>query len=309
MGAAPGRRPRSWRRSRPRSRTGWTSSTSRAAHRSPTPHGRAHPCRRQRLPRRSRAGHLRRERPGLLRARHRRLAGDRARGDQRRGDDELARLRQLARGRVTRTGLGRIPYVPTFGIPPGWISTNQRLVDVGTVAGSNGSRLLCEAVAQGSCRDRSRSSPEAAASTRPRPLGPARPGRGAFIVENRPGDPTFAVFSSVDGGVISDLDGARLGAVMAGSGGAVTVRFSREILEVGRPGAASLELLRRRPDALRSRAEARRHRARLADHLVDAARVRGRRVRVRRRDEPLGAARGGAAALLLQRHPRGTRSR
>ena len=51
------------------------------------------------------------------------------------------------------------------------------------------------------------------------------------IAENRPGDPTFALFSN-PGGTISDLDGSRLRAAAAGSGGAVTVRFSREILEV-----------------------------------------------------------------------------
>src|SRR5262249_59628118 len=35
------------------------------------------------------------------------------------------------------------------------------------------------------------------------------------------------------GGSISDLDGARLRQAMAGSGGAATVRFSREMLEIG----------------------------------------------------------------------------
>jgi hypothetical protein len=51
------------------------------------------------------------------------------------------------------------------------------------------------------------------------------------IAENRPGDPTFALFSTA-GGTISDLDGSRLRAAAAGSGGALTVRFSREVLEV-----------------------------------------------------------------------------
>jgi subtilisin family serine protease len=131
------------------------------------------------------------------------------------------------------TALGRIPYVPTFGIPPGWISTNQRLVDVGTVAGSNGSRLLCEAVASGSLQgaialaSRGGCQYETKAA-RARAAG----ARGLLIAENRPGDPTFGIFS-IDGGMISDLDGARLRAVMASSGGAVSVRFSREILEVG----------------------------------------------------------------------------
>jgi len=52
------------------------------------------------------------------------------------------------------------------------------------------------------------------------------------IAENRPGDPTFALFSSLPGGTISDLDGARLRAAVAGSGGSATVRFTRDALEV-----------------------------------------------------------------------------
>ena len=42
----------------------------------------------------------------------------------------------------------------------------------------------------------------------------------------------FALFSGLPGGTISDLDGARIRAAAAGNGGAVTVRFSREISEV-----------------------------------------------------------------------------
>ncbi len=130
--------------------------------------------------------------------------------------------------------LGRIPFVQTFGIPPGWISTNQRLVDVGTVAGSNGSRLLCEGqlasgslsgaialASRGGCQYETKAARARAAGA-----------RGLLIAENRPGDPTFGIFSSLDGGMISDLDGARLRALMATSGGAVNVRFSREILEI-----------------------------------------------------------------------------
>jgi hypothetical protein len=55
---------------------------------------------------------------------------------------------------------------------------------------------------------------------------------GLIIAENRPGDPTFGIFSGLPGGVISDLDGARIRAAAAKTGGAVTVRISRDILEV-----------------------------------------------------------------------------
>ena len=55
---------------------------------------------------------------------------------------------------------------------------------------------------------------------------------GIVIAENRPGDPTFPFITVLSGGTISDLDGARIRAAAAGSGGAVTVRFTRDILEV-----------------------------------------------------------------------------
>ena len=51
------------------------------------------------------------------------------------------------------------------------------------------------------------------------------------VAENRAGDPGFALFSG-NGGAISDLDGARLRDAMAGAGGSVQVRFTRELLEV-----------------------------------------------------------------------------
>ena len=58
-------------------------------------------------------------------------------------------------------------------------------------------------------RDRASSSPRTARATRPSRSSPA-----------------------LSGGTISDLDGARIRAAAAGSGGAVTVRFTRDTLEV-----------------------------------------------------------------------------
>ena len=49
-----------------------------------------------------------------------------------------------------------MPFGPPDSIPPSWISTDQRLVDVGTIGGAN--RQLCDAaLAAGSLRARSRS--------------------------------------------------------------------------------------------------------------------------------------------------------
>ena len=135
---------------------------------------------------------------------------------------------------VAPAGLGRLPFTPADNIPPSWISTNQRLVDVGAINGV--SRQLCDAtpalpdgslrgaialVFRGGC-------PYSVKAARVRDAGAT----GMVVAENRAGDPTFALFSGLPGGTISDLDGARVRAAAAGSGGAVTVRFSRDILEV-----------------------------------------------------------------------------
>jgi subtilisin family serine protease len=132
---------------------------------------------------------------------------------------------------VAPGGIGRIPFAPTDTVPPAWISTNQRLVDVGSISGVT--RQLCDAapgaslqgaialVSRGGC-------PYSVKASRARAAGAT----GIVIAENRPGDPTFAFITALAGGTISDLDGARIRAAAAGAGGAVTVRFTRDVLEV-----------------------------------------------------------------------------
>ena len=132
---------------------------------------------------------------------------------------------------VAPGGLPRMPFAPTDNVPPSWISANQRLVDVGSIAGVN--RQLCDAapggslsgaialVSRGGC-------PYSVKASGARAAGAI----GIVIAENRPGDPTFAFITSLSGGTISDLDGARIRAAAAGSGGAVTVRFTRDVTEV-----------------------------------------------------------------------------
>jgi subtilisin family serine protease len=130
--------------------------------------------------------------------------------------------------------VGRVPFVATDAVPPGWINANQRLVDVGAVAGAGGDRLLCGGslpgnslagaialVSRGGCQYEAK-------AARAREAGAV----GMVVAENRPGDPTFAFFSNLPGGTVSDLDGARLRAAIASSGGSVTVRFDRNIVEV-----------------------------------------------------------------------------
>jgi len=132
---------------------------------------------------------------------------------------------------VVAPSLGPVAFAPADSIPPSWISANQRLVDVGTIGGAN--RQLCDGelpagslrnsialVVRGGC-------PHDAKAARARQAGAI----GMVVAENRPGDPQFAIFSTA-GGTISDLDGARIRAAAASSGGAVTVRFTRETTEV-----------------------------------------------------------------------------
>jgi minor extracellular serine protease Vpr len=132
---------------------------------------------------------------------------------------------------LSPSGLARMPFVPTDTIPPSWISANQRLVDVGSIAGVN--RQLCDAapgaslsraialVSRGGC-------PYGVKASNARAAGAI----GIVIAENRPGDPTFAFVTALSGGTISDLDGSRIRAAAAGSGGAVTIRFTRDVTEV-----------------------------------------------------------------------------
>jgi minor extracellular serine protease Vpr len=126
---------------------------------------------------------------------------------------------------------GRVPFVPTDEIPQGWTQANQRLVDVGAIAGGN--RFLCEGslpagslngsialVSRGGCQYQAK-------MNRARDAGAI----GMVIAETAPGDPGFSIFQGA-GGTISDLDGARLRAALAGSGGVGTIRFTKDLLEV-----------------------------------------------------------------------------
>jgi subtilisin family serine protease len=132
---------------------------------------------------------------------------------------------------LSPSGLPRMPFAPSDTIPPAWISTSQRLRDVGSIAGV--SRQLCDAAPSGSLSGAialvSRGGcPYSVKATRARAAGAT----GIVIAENRPGDPTFAIIQQLSGGTISDLDGARLRDAAAGSGGSLTVRFTRDSLEV-----------------------------------------------------------------------------
>jgi subtilisin family serine protease len=138
-------------------------------------------------------------------------------------------------------------------IPSLWGFADEPLVDVGTIVGRNGSpveRQLCgppqepnggtnplppgslqgaiALVLRGSCTFVSK-------SERVREAG----GIGIVLVDNRSGEAnSLPVQLTVPGGMIADLDGARLRSYLATSGGRTTVRIGRDPLELetGRSG-------------------------------------------------------------------------
>jgi minor extracellular serine protease Vpr len=133
------------------------------------------------------------------------------------------------------TGIGPMPFVPAPGaIPPSWVNTEQQVVDVGTITGTNGQpvgRQLCGsnlparslngAIAlgtRGGC----------AFETKGR-IAQAAGAVGLLMADDQAGDPTPAIFGfGIPGGTISDLDGARIRQAVAGSGGRGRFRVSAD---------------------------------------------------------------------------------
>ncbi len=151
--------------------------------------------------------------------------------------------------------LRRLPFQPAPArIPDRWDSVDQALVDVGTIVGRDGNsvdRRLC-----GSSRDPNNpaSSPLPARSLRgvialasrgtcsfvSKGLRARAAGAiGLVLVNNRPGEAgRIPVDVGIPAGMIADLDGAQLRAVMERSGGRTQVRIESQVeqLETGRSG-------------------------------------------------------------------------
>ncbi|MGH3131513.1 MAG: S8 family serine peptidase, partial [Gaiellaceae bacterium] len=160
---------------------------------------------------------------------------------------------------VTASGapaeLRQVPFNPARGgtVPAAWGSADQTLVDVGTVLGANGApvnRLLCgppgdpngaasplpagslsgavALISRGACTFFSKSERAKAAGA-----------IGVVFVDNRPGEANgIPVEVAVPSGMISDLDGARVRALMAFSSGRTLIMVGSERLriETGRSG-------------------------------------------------------------------------
>jgi subtilisin family serine protease len=165
-------------------------------------------------------------------------------------------LRVTAAGRPDSLAL--VPFLPAGGVnvPAGWGSTAQTLVDIGTIAGTDGrpvDRKLCgpasdpnsgpstlpanslagaiALVSRGVCTFTSK-------ADRARAAGAI----GIVFVDNRFGEANpVPIQVSRPGGMIADLDGAQLRSFMAGTGGRTTVTIGRTVerIETGRGGVVT----------------------------------------------------------------------
>ncbi|HEX4929908.1 MAG TPA: S8 family serine peptidase, partial [Gaiellaceae bacterium] len=154
--------------------------------------------------------------------------------------------------------LARIPFVRTTGdpSPAAWVTSDQQLVDVGTVLGVNGApvpRNLCgppgnldggpsplpagsltnsiALVSRGVCTF-------ALKAARVKAAGAI----GIVVVDNRPGEANpIPIELAVPGGMIADVDGGALRAYLAGRGGRAGIRIGRDPQEIvtGRSGTVT----------------------------------------------------------------------
>jgi minor extracellular serine protease Vpr len=150
--------------------------------------------------------------------------------------------------------LREIPFISAFGPPSAWAAADQTLVDVGTIMGTNGQpvdRRLCgltsdvndtrsNALPPGSLRGAIALASRGvcafvAKAARARAAGAL----GLILVDNRFGEANaIPIELELPAGMISDLEGERLRAYMAQTGGRTTIRVPREIREIvtGRSG-------------------------------------------------------------------------
>jgi minor extracellular serine protease Vpr len=151
--------------------------------------------------------------------------------------------------------LTQIPFVQARGarIPPAWSGSDQTLVDVATIVGSDGQpvdRFLC-----GPATDPNEGPSTLPAGSLSGAIALAARGRCTFVSkaqraraagaiglvlhDNRFGEANgIPVGLAVPGGMIADLDGAKLRALMASSGGRTVVRIGSEPerIQTGRSG-------------------------------------------------------------------------
>jgi len=148
--------------------------------------------------------------------------------------------------------LKNIPFQDILPIPDAWTSADHTLVDVGAIVGTDGSpveRHLCGVGSDPNSRGTlppdsvrgsivlvSRGTCAFVTKAANAELGGAA---GIVLVDNRPGEANFIPLQlSLDAGMVSDLDGARLRAYLDSKGGRAPVRFMKAFnqLNTGRSG-------------------------------------------------------------------------
>jgi len=148
--------------------------------------------------------------------------------------------------------LKNIPFQDILPIPDAWTSADHTLVDVGAIVGTDGSpveRHLCGVGSDPNSRGTlppdsvrgsivlvSRGTCAFVTKAANAELGGAA---GIVLVDNRPGEANFIPLQlSLDAGMVSDLDGARLRAYLDSKGGRAPVRFTKAFnqLDTGRSG-------------------------------------------------------------------------
>ena len=152
------------------------------------------------------------------------------------------------------TGPQPIPFVQAGAIPKDWATNAHTLVDVGTITGTDGhpvDRLVCAPsgdpsdprlstlpaaslngavalVSRGVCTFDSK-------AARVRDAGAI----GMILVDNRPGEANAIPSLSLPAGMIADLDGARLRAAMASTGGQASILLGQDVQEIDTHRAGS----------------------------------------------------------------------
>jgi minor extracellular serine protease Vpr len=142
--------------------------------------------------------------------------------------------------------LKNIPFADIAQLPAAWGTSDQTLVDVGTIVGTDGQpveRHLCGPAGDPNGRGTlppgsvsgalvlvSRGVCAFAAKAANAQIGGAA---GLIVVDNRPAEANFIPIElPLDSGMVSDLDGANLRAYLDAKGGRSTVRFNRSFNEL-----------------------------------------------------------------------------
>jgi minor extracellular serine protease Vpr len=219
--------------------------------------------------------------------------------------------------------LAQVPFRPSpGGTPPSWVTTDQTVVDVTSVVGTNGAPVdarLCGPagnpnggasplpagslggaiviVSRGVCTFASKALRAQAAGA-----------RGIILVDNRPGEAnTVPIQLVIPSGMIADLDGARLRAYLARSAGRTLIRagVDQTRIETGRggtitsfssagPTAFGHDL---KPDLSAPGGQI------LSSSLINSGQNKGPTFLVLDGTSMAAPHVTGAAALLVQRHP------